>query len=703
VVQWALVVALLTGVAALAFAPQVFDGAAFPWDFTGKYTTAPAFVSASIDNGVIPRWAPGTASGVPILEDPGSGAYYPVWWITGLLSMDLTLNFFAKVQVVHIIAGGVGVVALMRARKVGWRWGVLAAMAFVLSGVFFGQAQHANFVRGFALFPWLLWSITAPRDEARWYRLLALPGLAYLAAASIYPGQLISLPVLMIAYLAAEWMPRRSQADRRTIAAFGAVAVACLLFLLAVYGGFIASQTEITRASPGTAAQRAVAAMGADDLLGLFLNPFAIGGGANKAWAIAIPMLIGLAGVTPQLIRRHSAVLVMGAVALLLASLPSWEPAGRVMVAAGPLFTSRFAAADYKIGVVLAIAFFGSLGWRNLLAQPRVFRWRAALAGLVIAGGLWAGSDIGGPGATRHEWLILAVVVASLGLVLLARRIGMLPLVVLVGLLSVGDGLRAADDQVAELPAGDMSAWNYRHPTDELAARDAAAAVLAAELGDPPATRPARNPPVNIPIRGQGTPRDALGYLALGYWAHGHGGFQTEAKYTALNDPSQTERFVQPWTAWIVSCERIDCDQISSLPDDSLWHPSDEVETVTYDTDRIDYRVDLEERVLVIENEVNYAGWRSGDDRVTPVQHDGAFRAWILEPGRYEYSTEFRTDTLGRAVLLVVGAALAWAIAAWLVTTRKRIAVESGASGAGSQDDMRVGDRQEVGSMYGGH
>jgi hypothetical protein len=235
-------------------------------------------------------------------------------------------------------------------------------------------------------------------------------------------------------------------------------------------------------------------------------------------------------------------------------------------------------------------------------------------------------------------------------------------------LLVVGDGLRSRADTVADFGGVSVRPYEFYANPDQLTARDGAAGQLPSALRHPPDSRPARTPPFRSPrLRTQGTPIDALGFLAMGYRIQGHGGFQTAAKVEALRDPMLTEMLLEPWTAWTVPCTEIDCDRIEQLPDPAAWRTTDAARTLSYGTDTIDYEINLAERALLIENEINFPGWGTDSDLVRAVDHDGPFRAWVAESGSYQFRAQFRTTTLRNAVLLATAALVAWSVAAAMV------------------------------------
>lgn len=647
---------------ASVFWPQMFDGATFPWDFQGKYTTGPAHVSAALSQGIVPTWVSNVGAGMPIFEDPGSGVYYPLWWITGVLSIPLTYNLMAQIQVLHVILGGVGMIAFLRSRQHPWVWSVGGATAFVLCGIFFSQSQHANFIRGFAMFPWFLWAVTPRLDDRPWIRLIAVPPLVYIAAAGIYPGQLASFPLMIGMYLVLSIYLRPDLRRRRTALLLAVAAMAALVAVALVWGPFFSGLgAQLGRESPPTAAGRAAASFQAADLLGSFLNPwYQEGDQSSMAWTLSLPVLVGLVGVGRFTLRKSAPVAAMGFVAIVLGTVASWPPAGRIMLNLGPVFTSRFSFADYKIGVVVTLIVLGIAGWQQILLKPQQHLKRVVGAGVAAVVVMWLASDLQVTDATGYEAVIALVAIALAVLVFLAPQGHVTIAAMLIVALFVVDGVRAVADQRFHIEG--TSPWIARPPAEYVVQRDTAVRNLPNILASPPVTRPARLPPAVDPAeRPGGTPAEALGYLGMGYRLQRHGGLATHSLDTILADDELTQVMLTEWTPWVVSCSETDCENLAALPPMDQWVRTDDIKTASYGQDEIEYDVELDERVLFIENEARHEFWSSDDPRVTPVRHDGGLRAWILEPGAYSFTSEYRTSALGRSLLLGLVLLLLWA------------------------------------------
>jgi hypothetical protein len=650
----------LTVLAIVVFRQQLFDHWTFPWDFVGGYTTTPAFVAASVGSGRLLSWSPYVASGFPVAVDPQSGLYFPGWWLLGLLRIPATLRVLTAVQVAHVIFGSIGMLMLARVRRLGWSWAAVAAVAYLLFGGFYGEAEHADIVRGFAYLPWLLWSLTPPKGSARWTRLVAVPPLAWLIATGAYPGQLVSFGLIGLLYVVVALRQDGREAWRAHRAALLLAVLASAAACLAVLLPYLRAEqaNELVRALEPTAAVRAGESLAPRDVLGLYLSNFAwTYDGTVTSWAVGIPILIGLACVRLQTLRRHAPVAVCGVVALLLATTPKIGFVGRAMVALRPLFPSRFPAAEYKAVAAIALILLAADAWSQLAANRRGLAWRAAaLAVLLVLGALLAPSTHAP--ATRVLWLVIAVAIASAALVLarLPQRLLVCALIALV----VVDGVREVYDYRL---LGTVSSWRAS-PADAAPyrARDVYIRELPKLLKAAPVSRSARVPPyASLTSAPTGSDPDAEGWIAAGYHLLDYSSTIERTLWQVEHDPAWLALMLERWHGYTFPCSAVGCSERSvHLPSATSWRPASDVRTLSYGAEDIVYSVNIARPELMVENELAIAGWHANTSKVTPVDAGVPLRAWRLSPGHYTFTASYRERGRTAQELAALAALLCW-------------------------------------------
>jgi hypothetical protein len=443
-----------------------------------------------------------------------------------------------------------------------------------------------------------------------------------------------------------------------------AIATATLLpYLRASMAG------ELHRVLEPTAAVRAKGSLHILDALGLYLNNFAwTYEGTIAAWAVGIPVLVGLACVGRAALRRSLPVVVMGALALVLAVVPTIGPIGDAMASLGPLFPSRFPAADYKPAVAIALSLRATQGWSDVAGRSvRARRTAPVVAAAVVVGAVVAPSTHALP--TRHLWVVVAVAVAAAAAA--SWRPGRqwaLAGVVLV--LVVVDGTREVTDYRHE--SGTVPWRITPAQADVDPARDQFVRRLPALLDAAPVRRPARvGPTAPFDLFPTGTNADASGWVADRYHLTDYGSTITRARYTAEHNPRWSRLLLAPWQAYAWSCRSVGCSfGRIRVPPAPAWRPSAAVRSVSYAAGRITYSVSLTQPALMVENELAVPGWRSDRPGVRIVDARIPLRAWRLPAGRYRFSASYRAP--GRELQLAV---LGLGLVAWLacpVALRRR-------------------------------
>ena len=631
-------VGLLTILVLWVFHLQLFDGWSFPWDFLG--TTEPAFIAATIGRGHPLFWSPFVASGFPVAVDPQAGLYFPGWWALGILRIPGTLQVLTTVQVLHVLFGAVGMLALARARRLEWPWATLAGVAYGFFGGFYGQAEHTGFFRGFGYLPWLLWALTPPTADKRWLRLAVVPLIAWLIITGAYPGEIASFGITGLVYLATSL---RSDHWRKFYQYRGALllaGLACAAIAIAVLFPYLRAEHagELHRIIEPTAAERSSFSIAPLDFFGLYLNNFAwTYEGTITAWAVGLPILVGLALMTSQTFKRHIPLVACGAVALFLAMAPKINFIGEIMVHdLRSLFPSRFPAADYKAVIAVMFIILSADAWSTLAAHRRERAWLRVIciSCILIVGALLVPATYAQP--TRELWLLVIVVLVSAALALKRP-----PTRVLAGLLIalvIVDGIREINDY---LLAGTNSPWKV--PPSALVfykRRDAYVRRLPQRLDEAVKSRPARVPAAAT------AEENASGWVADAYHETDYDPTIERVLWEAEHNPAWSKLLLEPWHAYVFSCRSVGCENGKiHLPSPTKWRPSPAVQTLSYGDERITYTVNISQPVLMVENELANGGWKANTAEVQSVRAGIPLRAWRLAPGHYTFVAFFQNPT----------------------------------------------------------
>ena len=137
-------------------------------------------VHDAYSRGALPVWSAEISGGRPLAPNPNAGALYPVRAVLGPLSFPAATRVF---PVLHWIAAGIGMMALLRAIGASHAGSWIGAVTYAISGVGVSEVFYPHIHPGMALLPWVVWAVARPGAN-RGARLLVLSllfGLLFLA------------------------------------------------------------------------------------------------------------------------------------------------------------------------------------------------------------------------------------------------------------------------------------------------------------------------------------------------------------------------------------------------------------------------------------------------------------------------------------------------------------------------------------------
>jgi hypothetical protein len=699
-VRVAPVVALSVG-NILIFWKHYFRGYGFPWDFLGSYYSMVAYWTSAVRHGVFPQWVPFQSMGYPLPVNLQSGLFYPVFWIFPALRLPYSIHRAVVLQCLYLLLGALGAYAFLRRAGRCRRDALLGAFAFQLFGGFYSNAEHADIVRGDALVPWLLWTLTLPpaRSRGSLGPLLFLPLVIYFMATGGYAGIFLAGLFLGTLWVALQAISRRKTAGASDPLRFAAAAAALAVLGLAMaavgLGPAWLHRSELARYQEYSGFE----AVGLDlrHLPGLFLpNRWLAGNVSMTSTYLPLPLLLA-ALWAPARRRDVRAVLGLLAASLLMVPGPA-SPVYRAACAlAPPLGYSRLPAADYRVFVALALVLLAASGFSRLRRQRAIWRsWRLPTAAALLAGGVAAIVPV------RSErpvvaLLALSFVASALLLPVRPRRAAAAAAIAgCVAVLMLADAGRVLlrmqhwNADLWRLP--DVEEFCRRTWTDVPAERFEG--VLPASLfrrrpGPRPARRPA--PP---------------GYRAAGYLKgdllmsdYGSGSVLA-ARRLIEADRDSVEFMRRPWTGALIFDGKIsDPGNEASVPASLLATaaPTDRARQTSWGNERNEYEIRLAQPALLVENEVYFSGWTgtasAGGERMAAVRVNGRFRGWRLAPGHYQLSTRFSMPRLPLLIALSATGAIAYAgVVVWRGRRRREeelIAAAESESESGSAPGRR--------------
>lgn len=199
--------------------PWLFHGLVIPWDAKDFYYPVLRFLAASLAQGEPGQWNPYLYSGMPAIADPQSWYFTPTFRLFAAFMAAPSMTAMDAVELLHLLAGAVGLLLLCRRIGLHPVAAVLAGLVFMFGGVASSRLQHSLMIVSYAYLPWALLLLTiACESPARRVRLSAAVGFGLVAGVmAVDRDQVAFLNCLMLLGIAA-WQVLRRLRPRPSVA-----------------------------------------------------------------------------------------------------------------------------------------------------------------------------------------------------------------------------------------------------------------------------------------------------------------------------------------------------------------------------------------------------------------------------------------------------------------------------------------------------
>jgi hypothetical protein len=232
--ETALAVLCLAGFAVLAQSFWWLSDSVVPWDSKNHFYPMLRFLADSLQRGEIPLWNPYHFGGHPSAADPQSLLFTPSLFLFALIAPHASMAAFDAWIMLHLFAGGLGMMALARRRGWGPAAAVLTAIIYILGGSAASRLQHTGMIISYACFPLALWAFDVLLERRGYGRALLFGALAALMAlgrdqvaflfCAVLAGRLIFLTLR-------SGRPLRFVRERAGVLALGALTGAAILIV----------------------------------------------------------------------------------------------------------------------------------------------------------------------------------------------------------------------------------------------------------------------------------------------------------------------------------------------------------------------------------------------------------------------------------------------------------------------------------------
>jgi len=387
--------------------PWLSGAVTIPWDAKNHFYPMLRGLSAAIASGESPDWSPYHYAGHPMVADPQSLIFS---WPYRLLAQFVAVPTFQHqdaVELLTLLAGGLGLVLFFREKGWGTAPGLLAAIVFTFGGPASARLQHVGQILSYAAIPFALWA--AERLAAR--RSISSGLLLGLTGAALAVGR--DQVALLGCFLVAAYLATRLLATHRdllstipALAAAGVVAIALLIVPLGLTVAFAAmsNRPEITFFNAGLGSLHPAAFLSAlipdyFDARGFWEHYW--GPGSPTWWSqwirldralvelyagtLPVVLLIGVGLCSGQLLAPGARFFLVAFLALLFYAVGRYTPAFRLFYDYIPGISLYRRPADATFLLVLCLGILSGYALHRLMQVPSaVFGGRAFAASLVV-------------------------------------------------------------------------------------------------------------------------------------------------------------------------------------------------------------------------------------------------------------------------------------------------------------------------------
>lgn len=219
----------------LLYAPLLLGSHVLPWDAIDEFYPTAYFNAHSLRMGLAPWWNPYIYSGFPQIADPQGMLFSPLLMAWMLLRQAPGAHWFAWAVLLHLLMGGIAMLALLRRSSARDFGALIGALVFMAGGVAASRLEHVPIVLAYAYAPVVLLALRHFLTGPGLLRGLLL-GLAAGALATnlVQVAYLFALMIIGYAVIATGWHWRHYDSRTRWRYGFGVVAAVLLATCIAL-------------------------------------------------------------------------------------------------------------------------------------------------------------------------------------------------------------------------------------------------------------------------------------------------------------------------------------------------------------------------------------------------------------------------------------------------------------------------------------
>jgi hypothetical protein len=147
--------------------PWFWDSRTVPYDSKSQFYPTLRFVSQSLRDGELPFWNPYIYGGYPTVSDPQSMIFSPLALILMTVVDKPSIHWFDAVELLHLLMGGLGMLAVCIRFNFGSAAGLYAAAVYMFGGSAAARMQHVPMILAYGYFPFALFALDKALETKR--------------------------------------------------------------------------------------------------------------------------------------------------------------------------------------------------------------------------------------------------------------------------------------------------------------------------------------------------------------------------------------------------------------------------------------------------------------------------------------------------------------------------------------------------------
>jgi len=671
-----------------------FNRIGFPWDFDKSYFVTPAFWTTAINFGNFPQWIPFQSMGFPLLMKSQHVLFYPFFWIFPILGITFTLQTAVFFQILHILAGSIGIFFLLKFLVNSPRYALIGAIAFQFFGGFFANSSHQDIIRAFAIAPWLFYVFTLNVERPTLNRrVLFIPIVIFVMINGSYAGIVISSIFVMTLFVFLQGINGLQRIGKQksiiiTSSMFGLLILGIFASMVWI-GPFLEFGNELTRFGPDSVTRHKV--LNFKEFPTFFMINQSIPGELTMTSTfLPLPILIFASFLPVRLIKKYWFFFVILGVAILMALGKQtffWNGITSIFPA---LELSRFTSSDYRIFIAIPLLIFGIVGLKSIIEKKISLKTFFVRTGFILSWfsiGIFILYSVSTPSRwwdsfeLLNKQVILAAIILSITLIFVGYYVmktkkseissikkPIFPSLILCAFLVIlisSNGFVVITDTIT----WNRSEFDARYVSNNVPLEKNGELTTFSIFENLPEERPER-------ILSQGkTDFPWKGVLTGDYMMSDSGNTVLLSRAIVEENESYMNFMKMKWTPILLEPNtELNLERIL-LPEDIFSNIDTKTSQTAviqthYGINDISYKISLDEPKLMVENEIYFPGWTATlifpDKQVLiqAIEVNDAFRAWALPAGDYEMKANFQFPNFEKYLIISISAFTIWVVLA---------------------------------------